>query len=124
MACDGEERGTAETFTMERVLRAIPPKGVVCGWCGQVRPALLDPESQLPPRRAISPMRVTGTKAPKELWGNMVAHLWKICLMELKAVEDVLVVDGVPILSGSFVCEKGSSRTQLCSLQNLSILQG
>ena len=46
-------------------------------------------------------MTVTRTKvrAPTELWGNLVAHLWTIYLMGCNAVEVVLVVDGVPNVS-------------------------
>ena len=85
VACDAEEFGTAMTFIMERVLPAFPKKV----W-----------QQLLPGAR-------TKVGTSKELWGNLVAHLWKICLMEPKPVEDVLVVDGVATLSGSFGVRKG-----------------
>ena len=90
MAYDGEEVGTAETLTMEQVLPALLPEGVAASLhapdvpCGQVCRALLDPETQLL-SRARWPMRAPRAMvlAPKEVRGNLVAHLWKIGWLSL-----------------------------------------
>ena len=89
MAYDGEEVGTAETLTMEQVLPALHPEGVAASLYapdvagGQVLRALLDPESQLLPQTRW-PTRAPRTKmwASKEVCGNLVAHFWKIGLIE------------------------------------------
>ena len=115
---------------MEQVLPALHPEGVAASLsapvvaCGLVRRALLDPESQLLPQ-ARWPIRALRAKvrAPKEVWGNLVAHLWKIGVVEPIAIEDVFAVDGVPVWK-LVDCEKGPSKTWFCSLENLRILGG
>ena len=87
MAYHGEEKGTAETLTMEQVLPALPPEGVA------------------PPGDANESSQSQGV-GPKEVWGNLVAHLWKFGLLDPIAIEDVFAVDSVPLLCGSFGVRK------------------
>eukprot|EP00959_Pyramimonas_sp_CCMP1952_P185141 3871359-Pyramimonas_sp.AAC.1 len=118
VAYDGEEIGTAETLSVEQVLPALPPKGIAASveavdLCeGNVREALLDADAMLLPK-GVRPARVPRAKiwAPLQTWYDLVAVLWDRGLVEPIALEDVLHVDGRPVLCGAFGVRKGTERT-------------